>query len=452
MVDFIIAFFAFILSVSILVTFHEFGHFWVARRCGVKVLRFSVGFGKTLWSWRDKQHTEYRIALIPLGGYVKMLDEREGEVIPDEQPFAFNRKPVLTRFAIVSAGPLFNFLFAIILYWLMFIIGISGSIPLIGEVKPDSIAANAGLMAGEEIIAIDGVPTLTWQQVIRQIVERLGDKNTLEIQAQTPEGRNKHTHLNLQSWVLEGTRPDALHALGIEPYQPPIPPVVYEVMEGEPASKIGLLPEDRIIAANGKPISKWQDFTNVIIKHIDKPVTILIERDHETKKLVITPRAKVKDTGETIGFVGLIVKTLPMPETLLRKERWGPIDALGEAIKKTYEYIVLSFKMIGKMLVGAIDLRSLSGPITIAETAGASVSIGFQYYLSFLAIVSISLGVLNLLPIPILDGGHLFFYLIEMIIQRPIPQQVQQVGFKLGMLFLIFLMSIAFYNDIVRLM
>lgn len=451
MSNFLIAVFAFILAIGILVTFHEFGHFWVARRFGVKVLRFSVGFGKPLFTWRDKQQTEYVIAALPLGGYVRMLDEREGPVPEDQKSFSFNRQSVWARFTIVLAGPLFNFLFAVIVYWLTFMHGVSGWVPLIGEIKSESIAMQAGMVANEEVLSIDHVPTNTWQQVMKQLMTRLGDKGLLELETKQADGARRTYLLNLNAWELKGNKPDLLHAIGIEPYQPPIPPIIVEVVRGEPAQIAGVLAGDLITEVNGKPINTWKEFTNVVVNSIDMPVHLLIKRNNETKSITFLPRAKETDNGEVIGFAGLMVKSDPLPAHLIRKEKLNPLAALIAAVNKTKDYIFISFKIIGKMLIGDIGLHNLSGPITMAQGAGATASVGFQYYLGFLALISISLGVLNLLPIPILDGGHLLYFLIEIISGKPVSERIQQYGFKIGMLLLTFLMGIAFYNDILRL-
>ncbi|MBS0289090.1 MAG: RIP metalloprotease RseP [Proteobacteria bacterium] len=446
----LISILAFIIAIGVLVTFHEFGHFWVARRLGVKVLRFSVGFGKPLIRWRDKQQTEYVIAAIPLGGYVKMLDEREGEVAQSELAYAFNRKSVWARFAIVLAGPVFNFLFAIVVYWGLFMFGIAGAIPIIGEIKQNSIAQHAGLLSGDEIVKVNHQVTNTWQQVIKQLMRRIGDNDKLEIEAKR-EGTVTTHFLDLSHWQLKGDKPDLLHGLGIIPYEAPIFPLVQDVVDGEAAMRAGILPGDIIVNVSGKSINSWKDFTDISLNSIDKPLQITVTRDGKLQHFTITPRAKETANGEISGYVGLVVKTEKLPDNMIRKEKLSLIPALMAAIQKTQEYITISFKIIGKMLVGDIGMQTLSGPITIAQSAGATLVVGLQYYLSFLALISISLGVLNLLPIPILDGGHLLFYLFEIILRKPLSERMQLVGTKIGFLFLVFLMLIAFYNDILRL-
>lgn len=441
---------AFIVAIGVLVTFHELGHFSVARLLGVKVLRFSVGFGKILWRFKDRQQTEYAIAALPLGGYVKMLDEREGVVSEAEKKFAFNTKPLWARFMIVLAGPVFNFIFAIVAYWLMYMIGITGLAPIIGELKPHSIAVDAGLLPNDEIIKVDGISTPSWQRVTNQLIARLGDKETLSIEVLRNGEQHVNLSLKLATWQLKGDRPDLVDALGIQPFQPPIPPIIHEVIPDEPAAKAGFLPGDEILSVNHQPITAWQGFTHEVVKSINKPITLVVKRHSENKEITFIPRARESDTGEMVGYAGIVVKSIDMPEQMLRKERFGPLAAFVEASKKTAEYVRLTFRVIGKMITGDVGLKTLSGPLTIAEGAGASASFGIQYYLGFLALISISLGVLNLLPIPILDGGHLLYFVIEAIRGKPVSDKVQLYGFKLGMLLLIFLMTVAFYNDLAR--
>lgn len=452
MLNILISIIGFLLAIGILVVFHEFGHFWVARRLGVKVLRFSVGFGKPLFSWKDKKQTEFVIAAIPLGGYVKMVDEREGEVSEAHLPYAFNRKSVWARILIVLAGPLFNFIFAILAYWLMFMIGISGMIPLVGEVKPNSIAMQAGITPGAEIVSVDREPTHTWQQVIKQLMTKIGDKDYLHVETKEKSGITRTHFLDLRNWELKGDKPDLLYGLGVVPYELPIFPRIQEVVPDEPANKVGILAKDVIVSVDDKPIHQWKEFTDITTKSINKSLKVTVLRQGETIDFMVTPRAKEMTNGEVTGFVGLVVKTEKLPDTLLRKERLNPYKAFIAALQKTKDFIVISFSIIGKMIIGDIGLHTLSGPITIAQGAGATLVVGFQYYLSFLALISISLGVLNLLPIPILDGGHLLFYCIEIIIRRPVPDRFQVIGYKIGLMLLIFLMVIAFYNDLLRLM
>lgn len=451
MTEFIINVLAFLVAIGILVTFHELGHFWMARWLGVKVLQFSVGFGKPLFK-RKRNDTEYIIAALPIGGYVKMLDEREGEVKEEDLPFAFNRQPLWVRFLIVLAGPVANFIFAIVAYWIIYMVGITGPIPLIGEIAPRSIAAEAGMMEGEEIINVDNVETKTWSQVYKQLMGRIGDSDPLYIETKNKDELTKNYRLDLTKWELKSDHPDLLGSLGITGFYPPIPPRVEDVKMSEPAGKAGVLPGDVITAVNGKPIADWQEFTKIVTRSIDVPVTLTIDRNKEMITVVFRPRARESSTGEMIGFAGLVVKGVDLPKEYTRVERLNPIQAFVAGFDRTGQFIALTFKILGKMLTGELGLKTLSGPITIAQGAGASASGGFTYFLSFLALISISLGVLNLLPIPILDGGHLLYYVVEFVTKKPVSEKIQLIGFKLGLMILMFLMAIAFYNDILRLL
>lgn len=446
----LIAILAFIIAIGVLVTFHEFGHFWVARKLGVKVLKFSVGFGRRLFSWQDKAGTEYVIAMLPLGGYVKMLDEREGNVAEADLPHAFNRKPVWVRFSIVAAGPIFNFIFAIFAFWLMFMIGLTGTIPVVGEVQPQSIAAQSGLQVGDQILAVDSIETRTWASVFKQIMSRLGDTDYLHFDVKTASGDNKAVSLNLQNWAISREKPDLLDSLGIEAYHTPIPPVIYSVMPDEPAEKAGFLPGDEIVSVDGRPISNWSEFTEVIEKSPQQPISLVIKRQDSHKTIVFAPRMNIGANGKQIGFAGLKVKVPELSDEYKWVERFDPWHAMIESFQKTGQFISVTLKLIGKMIVGDVGLYNLSGPITLAQGAGISVLIGFQQYLNYLALISISLGVLNLLPIPILDGGHLLYYVIEIFTGKPVSEKVQIFGYKLGMLLLIFLITVAFYNDLLR--
>lgn len=449
MIHLLINIFAFILAIGILVTFHELGHYSVAKWFGVKVLRFSVGFGKPLYRVQ-RNETEYVLAAIPLGGYVKMLDEREGAVLEDQKPYAFNRQPVWIRFLIVLAGPIANFIFAILAYWVVYMIGITGMVPLIGEIAPHSIAAHAEMSSGEEIVAVNRVPTSTWSQIYKQLTKQIGETGNLEIETKRSQ-QIRIYDLDISHWELKSDHPDILHSLGIIAYRPAIMPIVEDIREFEPASEAGVEPGDLIRAVNGKPITDWKQFTDVVTHSIDIPVRLTIDRKGESVEIVFKPRARESDTGEILGFAGLIAKQGEIPKEYLRIERFGPIEALQAGVEKTGEFIYLTFEVLGKMVTGKLGLKTLSGPLTIAQGAGESIAIGWQYYLGYLALISISLGVLNLLPIPILDGGHLLYYTIESVTGRPVSERIQVIGYKIGLMLLIFLMTIAFYNDIARL-
>jgi len=450
LIQILVSLIAFLFAIGILVVFHEFGHFWVAKKLGIKVLRFSVGFGKPLWRFTDKEQTEYVIAALPFGGYVKMLDEREEEVLPHQLHQAFNRQKLWKRFLVVFAGPLFNFIFAILVYWLIYTIGIEGRIPTIGKITPNSIAAMAGMQSGEEIIEVENKLTPTWQLVVKQLMTRIGDKDSLSISTQHQD-QIKNYQLDIATWELKGKRPDLLHSLGIKPQPAPLKPIIDKVVFGEPAYAAGIQKGDLIVAVNGKPISNWYEFTDVSEVSIGKTITLTLDRNGEKVDVSYSPRAKENNFGEIAGFSGLVVKITETPKSMLRTERLNPFRALIVAFEKTYEFTLITFRTIWKMLMGDIGLKALSGPLSIAEGAGNTASLGFQHYLSFLALISISLAVINLLPIPILDGGHLLYYFIEMITGKEVSVKFQMYGYKLGILMIIMLMTVAFYNDIVRL-
>lgn len=450
--QFLISLFAFLFAIAILVVFHEWGHFWVARRFGVKVLRFSVGFGKPLWRHQAKSGVEYVVAAIPLGGYVKMLDERnEEEPVPEAlKPYAFNRKPLWVRFLVVLAGPAFNFIFAILAYWLMFMIGVNSMVARVGDVTPDSIAYHAGVQTGDHILTVDDQAATSWQAVHRALLGRLGDTESLKVQVKTSVGKDATYWLPLKDWELKGDRPNPIFALGIEPYRPPIPAVVEKVVPESAAEIAGIVPGDTVISLNHQPITRWKDFTRIVTANPDQPLALMVLREGQTHELTLTPRLKVSDQGERVGFAGIAVKAPPLPDDLITREHLGPWDALVGGVHKTADTIGMTFQLLGKMIVGKLGLKHLSGPIAIAEGAGATAVVGVAYYLGFLALISISLGVINLLPIPVLDGGHLLFYVVEAIIGRPVSEKVQLMGFKIGFMLLISLMVIAFYNDVVR--
>ena len=422
---------SFIVVLAILIAVHEFGHFWVARRLGVKVLRFSIGFGRPLLRWVGRRDgTEYVLAGIPLGGYVKMLDEREEAVDPAEVHRAFNRQKLWRRAAIVLAGPLFNLLFAILLYWGILVTGDTGSRALIGTVATGSIAAEAGLEAGDELLRVGDRPTPTW--------EAAGDERTYV--------------LGGQALAALPEDPAILANLGLTPARPLLPPVLGEVIPGEAAAAAGLQTGDLILDTNDKPVASWDDWVALVRDHPGQTLRVLIARDGQELELALTPRPAPGPTGE-IGRVGAGVE---VPEELVAQYRavvrLGPVDALGAAVAKTADMSWLMLKVMGRMVTGQASLENLSGPISIAESAGRSANHGWSYFIKFLAVVSISLGVLNLLPIPVLDGGHLLFFLVEAIKGGPLSEQVQMQGQRIGVALLAALMSLAFFVDIQRLL
>nr|WP_298414920.1 sigma E protease regulator RseP [uncultured Halomonas sp.] len=442
---------AVIVVLGLLITFHEFGHFWVARRCGVKVLRFSVGFGKPLWSRFDRHGTEFAVAAIPLGGYVKMLDEREAPVAPEEQHLAFNRKNVWARIAIVVAGPLANFILAVVAYWLLFVVGTTTIAPVIGEVAPDSPAGRAGLSSGQEIVAIQDDPTRSWEDVNLELISRIGFNGTLEVATRDGENSAVRSHqVQVTDWLARQDPPQPLESLGIEPWRPDIPPVLGQVLEGEAAAQAGLETGDRIVALNDADVTSWMDFVETVRARPGEALSLRIERNGTIQELTLTPGQRDVQ-GETMGYIGAGVEAVSWPEEYQREIRYGALASVGRSLSRTADMTVLTLDSIRKMLVGLISPSNLSGPITIARIAGDTARSGLENFISFMAYLSISLGVLNLLPIPVLDGGHLLYYLIEAVRGRPVSDAAQAVGLRIGMAMVGTLMLMAIYFDLMRL-
>lgn len=439
-------------TLAILVAVHEFGHFWVARRCGVKVLRFSIGFGTSLFRWTDRLGTEYSVAAIPLGGYVKMLDEREGEVAEAELDKAFNRKPVGQRIAVVAAGPIANFVLAIFVYWALFLAGETGYVPLIGEVAPGSIADVAGLEAGQEIVAVDGGETPTWQALSFRLLERIGDTGTINFAVKYPDSDMVYeSEATLERWLAGDEQPDLFRGLGLAMYTPEVPPVVGQVVEGGAADLIGMQAGDRVISADGVPQALWMDWVEYVRARPGQVIDIEYLRGDELLRAELVPELLVDENGESIGRVGLGVELPEMPGELLRRFERGPLESLGASLSRTGELVGFTLSSIKKMLTGLISPKNLSGPITIAKVASASANSGLEAYMSFLALLSVSLGVLNLLPIPVLDGGHLLFYFAELLAGRPVPEKIQSLGYQVGLFLVLGIMILALYNDFSRL-
>ncbi|WP_288650533.1 RIP metalloprotease RseP [Pseudomonas sp. UBA5568] len=440
-----------LVALGVLVTFHEFGHFWVARRCGVKVLRFSVGFGTPLVRWHDRQGTEFVIAAIPLGGYVKMLDEREGDVPPALVGQSFNRKPVGQRIAIVAAGPVANFLLAIFFFWVLAMLGSQQIRPVIGTVENGSPAAAAGLTAGQEIVSVDGKPTNGWSAVNLQLVRRLGESGTLNIGVRD-EGSSteQQRQVKLDQWLKGADEPDPIRSLGLQPWRPAIEPVLAEIDPKGPAGAAGLKTGDRLLGIGGQSVNEWQQVVDSVRARPGAQVVVRVERDGAPLDVPVT--LGVKGEGEAAaGYLGAGVKGGQWPASMLREVSYGPLEAVGEGLSRTWNMSVLTLGSLKKMLFGELSVKNLSGPITIAKVAGASAQSGVGDFLNFLAYLSISLGVLNLLPIPVLDGGHLLFYLVEWARGRPLSDRVQGWGGQIGISLVLGVMLLALINDLGRL-
>ncbi|MEC9484088.1 MAG: sigma E protease regulator RseP [Halomonas sp.] len=443
---------AVIVVLGLLITFHEFGHFWVARRCGVKVLRFSVGFGKPLWSRYDRHGTEFAVAAIPLGGYVKMLDEREGDVAPQERHLAFNRQSVWARIAIVAAGPIANFLLALLAYWLVFVIGTTTVAPMVGEVLPGSPAADTELARGQEIVAVRGEATHSWEDVNLELIEAIGYSGELSVTTRREaDGATQVHDIAVSDWLVGQDPPQPLQTLGITPWRPETPAVLGQVLEGEAAARAGLEPGDRIVAVDDQPVSDWLGFVAMVREKAGETLTLSVERNGELRKLSLTPGSRQTEDGEAIGYIGAGVAPVEWPDEYRREIRYGPLAAVGQSLARTAEMTVLTLDSIRKMLVGLISPSNLSGPITIARVAGDTARSGLESFISFMAYLSISLGVLNLLPIPVLDGGHLAYYLIEAVRGRQVSEAAQAVGLRIGMALVGTLMLMALYFDLMRL-
>jgi len=443
---------AFVVAIVLLVVFHEFGHYWVARRCGVKVLRFSVGFGRVIFSKRFAGgDTEWVISAIPLGGYVKMVDEREDEVSPEDLPYAFNRKPVMQRIAIVAAGPLANFLLAIVLYWGLFMHGVPGLKPKLGEVPPDTPASVAMIQPGETILSINGETIPTWQELHWKLLDHSLRHDEVRIDGLQADGQ-KITHiLDMSGMSARDLDAEFLNKLGLHLYQPVIPPIIGTVVAGSVAEQAGLLTGDRILRVDGIEMKRWMQVVDVIRAHSGQSIRLDIQRGGTNLTISVIPQP-VEDGGKKIGKIGAGPKVDEAAfKDMYTEVSYGSFEAIRLSLRKTWETSEISLKMMGKMVIGEVSVKNLSGPITIADYAGQSAKVGMVAYLSFLALISISLGVLNLLPVPLLDGGHLLYYAAEIIKGGPLPDLAWEIGQKIGIALLGTLMVFAIYNDISRL-
>ncbi|MDS0786971.1 sigma E protease regulator RseP [Proteus vulgaris] len=442
---------AFIIVLGILITVHEFGHFWVARRCGIYVERFSIGFGKAIWRKVDKHGTEFVIAWIPLGGYVKMLDERVGEVPPERRHLAFNNKTVGQRAAVVAAGPIANFLLAIVAYWIVFMIGVPALKPVIADIRPNSIAEQAKLTPGMELKSVAGIETPDQNSVRLALVSKIGAKEVSFVVSDPNSLSESENILNLQQWNFDPEKQDPILSLGIMPVGARLDSKIVEVTVGSAAEKAGLQAGDRIVTVDGQPIDTWHPFTYFVRQSPNKTLALLVERNGSSLELMITPTAIAQKDGTEVGQVGAQLQVLPPDEQYLIMQQYNPFSALYEASDKTWQLMGLTVKMIGKLVVGDVKLTNLSGPVSIAKGAGMSADSGFVYYLMFMALISVNLGIINLFPLPVLDGGHLLFLVIEKIKGGPVSERVQDFCYRIGIMALMLLMGLALFNDFSRL-
>lgn len=442
-----------LVTLGILVTIHEYGHYWVARRCGVHVLRFAVGFGRPLAMRVDRHGTEFALCAIPLGGYVKMLDERdEGQdVTVENRHESFNAQPVRNKLAIVSAGPAANFLLAILVLFGLFLRGETGIAPVVEAVEPGSVAHDVGLMQGQEIVAVDGASTPTIANVRFALLKRLGDTGTIDISVGSALSNLQQTYaLPIDRWLGGAEAPDPTRALGLTLGIPPLQPSIGSLVEDGPATRAGFKVGDTIIEADGQAISTWSQWVDLVRAAPGQSLVVRVERDGQSLDLTVVPRS-TGTSGAEVGSVGMGVVIPDIPEDRIRRQGRNPVEALSAAIERTFSLTVFTFESMWKMIQGLISTKNLSGPIAIAQVAASTAESGFTTWLSFLALLSISLGAINLLPIPVLDGGHIVFHSLEGLFGRPVPEQIQMMSYQLGLLAVFTLMVFAIYNDVARL-
>ena len=461
LMNFFISLLALIVTLGILVTVHEFGHFWVARRCGVKVLRFSIGFGKAVKTWIGKDGVEYVLAPIPLGGYVKMLGQEDtsstaGDVPLSQRHLSFAYKPLWQRMAIVAAGPIANFLLAIFVFWIIYVsYGINGIAPVINGEVEESPAYVAGLRTGDEILAVDGEETIIWQQVTMQLLARLGETGNLVFTIDPVDSNSlRDVSIPVISWMGDETEPNPVSSLGIVLIE--IPAIIAGVVAEGRAESGGLLAGDEIVSVNGRAIRGWTHWVEVIRSNPELELDTVVQREGIKTAIVLRPATKTLEDGSVIGSIGAYVQETSfselVPPEMQREVSYNPISAIQPALQETWDKSVFILTAVKKMVVGLISVKNINGPITIAQIAGQTASYGIDVYLGFLALLSISLGVLNLLPIPILDGGHLMYYMIEAVTRRPVPERIQAWGLQLGLLLISGIMVLAVYNDVSRLL
>lgn len=442
---------AFVVAIGVLVAVHEYGHFWVARRMGVRVVRYSLGFGPKVWG-RTSPRTgiEYWISAVPLGGYVKMLDEREGPVAEADRPYAFNRQHPLKKLAVVAAGPGVNFLFAVFAYWLVFMLGVPGLKPIIGPVPAQTPAAQAQLHAGDRIVAVDGSRTETWQQLQLTLLDRALDGGQVRLTVVDDGGAQRMTVMPLPAMPKEPTA--LLDNMGLAPYTPPATPIIAEIVPDGPAAASSLQAGDKVLSINGQAMQSPAMLVQWVQEHPGEQARFVVARGADTATVELRLGSTQRD-GETMGRIGVAIGVDASAWDAMRTvEQLGPLAAVPAAVDKTWDVTVLTLRLLGQMVAGNVSWRNISGPIQIAHYAGETASIGLTAFLGFMALVSVSLAIINLMPIPVLDGGHLLYYSIEWIRGKPLSEAVQIAGQQIGMLALVLLMGLAFYNDILRLL
>ncbi len=452
--DVITQIFAFILTVLILVSIHEAGHMFVARALGIQVLRYSIGFGKSLWRYQAKKSgIEYVIALLPLGGYVKLLDEREMTVPEEQKHRAFNRQPLWARMAVVVAGPLTNLIFAVVAYWLMFTIGVDQVKPVVGQVIEHSVAAEAGIKPGDLIRTVDGQEVSGWGDFMLTVIGRIGGSGEISIETSSPTGQIQEHKVEVAQWKVDPLVPEPLQSLGLEPYRPAQPAVVDTVTPGSPAEMAGMKSGDQVLAIDGVALKDWYDLVKTVQPHPGKRFNLLIDRAGQKVTLDITPESKFYLRGlQRIGLLGVTVKPTPYPDNMKFEKKYSALLAIGPASAETLRFFNFNFIVLKKIIKGEISLRTLGGPITIFNTADRAFKGGVVVFLNFLALFSVMLAFVNVLPIPGLDGGHMLYFLLEFILRRPLSAAVEIFTMRLGLIFLMLLTLAVSYNDILRLL
>ncbi|MGR0279968.1 RIP metalloprotease RseP [Marinomonas dokdonensis] len=440
-----------VVALGVLITFHEFGHYFIARRCGVKVLRFSVGFGKPIYRYVGKTGTEYTLALIPLGGYVRMLDEREGGVPESLKEQTFNSKNVWQRIAIVAAGPLANFLLAIVIYALVALMGIQTVAPKIGAIADNSPLAQTNIQVGDELVSIADQTVNSWEDVNLVLASLIGKTEGIKVRYQVSETQMlQETTTRLDRWLVGEQPSNLIRAFGIVPWQPNVAPVIAQVVADGAAQQAGFLAQDVILSIDDIAISSWQEVVDQVQMSPNQTLVVTVARDGQQRELLLQPRATERD-GREVGYAGLAVQPPVWDKSLIRENQYGVFESLSYGIGQTWNMVSLTVSSVVKMVQGLISVDNLSGPITIAKVASASADSGLQPFLKFMAYLSVSLGVLNLLPIPMLDGGHLLFFGIEAVRRKPVTERIQNLAYRVGASLLFALMAIAIFNDIARL-